>query len=253
MKTIKFLAAAGLAAAFGASQASAWSGDIIKCNPTPGRQITVAFSGLSCKETKNKLSLKTSFEEGNSINGCVANVANAPFNAWVAGKWSKVDAAIAGTITQADVKLKGSSFGSCNLSGSDTSAGANASGEIKFLNSAGEKVTSSKFFGTVAGNPPADPLVDPATVEALGLVTKGFGIGGDVTIGAIFDITDPINSPIVACSGGFSCLDPNDPNDPLNLSPAEVLLIETDASNTVLLLSLGEDDPNDPNDYDALP
>lgn len=249
MKTIKFLAAAGLAAAFGASQASAWSGDIIKCNPTPGKQIRVSFSGLSCKDTKNKLSLKTSVDEGNSIDGCVANTANAPFDAWANGKWTKVPSAVAGTITQADIKLKGASFGSCDLTGSDVSAGANGTGEVKFMNNAGDKVTTSKFFGTVAGSA-ADPLNPTAT--AAGLVTKGFGVGGDIEILAGFSIVDPDNGPIVQCSAGATCSDPNDPADPLNVTPATVLDIQTTAAS-YLLLSLGEDDPNDPNDYDALP
>jgi len=248
MKTIKFLAAASVAAAFGVSQASAWSGDIIKCNPTPGREVTVTFSGLSCKEARAKIGLATSFEENNSFNGCVANGA-APLDAWVAGKWSKVSAATAATITQADVKIKARSFGSCNLTGSDTSAGANGSGEVKFLTNAGDKVTSSKFFGRIAGDT-SDPLNPEAT--AIGIVTKGFGVGGDISISAGFDIALPANSPIVSCSAGLACVDPNDPNDPLNVAPAEVLILETTAASE-LHLSLGEDDPNDPNDYDAPP
>lgn len=248
MKTIKFVAAAGLVAAFGAGQVSAWSGDIIKCNPTPGKQIRVSFSGLSCLDTKNKLSLKTSVDEGNSINGCVANVA-APLDEWAAGKWAKVTQATAATITQADIKLKGSSFGSCDLTGSDVSAGANGSGEVAFKNSAGDKITSSKFFGTVAGSA-SDPLNPTAT--AAGIVTKGFGIGGNIEILAGFSIADPDNGPIVQCSAGATCTVPDDPMDPLNVTPATVLDIQTTAAS-YLLLSLGTDDPNDPNDYDALP
>lgn len=246
MKSIRILAAAGLVAAFGASQALAFSGDLIKCNPSAGTGLTVGFSGLSCVASKNKVSIKSDAET-QALNGCVAN-ADAPWDAWVDGGWSKTSETDALTITKAVVNLKGQTFGSCNFSGSDVTSGASGGGSVSFLNSSNGKVkgASLKFFGKVAG--------DVATYQAtaIGLITKGLGIGGDISVGIGLDLANPVNSPILACNTGANCVDPNDPSDAINVTPIKALAIITTAASE-LKVSLGTDDPNDPNDYSALP
>ena len=91
MKSFKYLALAGIVAAFGATQASAWSGDLVKCNPTgPPVGLDVTFKkGLSCKDSTNKIGLKAKVKDGLGLNGCVGNV-NAPWAEWQAGKFEKL-------------------------------------------------------------------------------------------------------------------------------------------------------------------
>jgi hypothetical protein len=259
MKSMRILATAGLLAAVTAGPASAWSGDLVRCLPTAGQAVDVTFKkGLSCKDSLNKLAitLKADPESpglNQPLDNCVANSA-APWNAWVAGKWGKMSAADAATISTASLKLKGSTFGSCNFSGSDTSAGANGAGSITFSNAIGEKVkgASLKFFGTVAG--------DAATysASAIGLVTKGLGLGADIDINVGLNIGAPENGVLLACNTGGVCTDPNDPNDPANLAPVALLKLITGPVGPIpqsyLLISSGEPDPNDPNDdYSAIP
>lgn len=248
MKSIRVLAAAGLVAAFGASEAFAWSGDLIKCNPTPGNSIIVSFGGLSCKEAKVKIGIKTDVAAGQGFDGCVANPA-APWDAWVDGKWGKTSAASAATIEQFSISLKGQTFGSCNFGGSDVSSGASGSGAITFFDSTGAvkvKGASLKFFGKVAGD------VATYSATASGLVTKGIGLGGDLALTIGLDLANPLNTPVLACNAGGTCLDPNDPADPGNLNPVTQLAVITNASSE-FIITLGSDDPNDPNDYNALP
>jgi len=258
MKSMRILATAGLLAAVTAGPASAWSGDLVRCLPTPGQTVDVSFKkGLSCKDSLNKLGITLKFDPavtGNQpLNNCVANTA-APWDAWAAGKWGKMSSTDAATISKATLKLKGSTFGSCNFGGSDTSAGANGAGAITFLTAGGDKVkgASLKFFGTVAG--------DAATysASAIGLVTKGLGLGADIDINVGLNIGAPENGLILACNTGGICTDPNDPNDPANATPITVLKLITGPSGPIpqsyLLISSGEPDPNDPNDdYSAIP
>lgn len=248
MKSIKILAIAGLVAGFGASEALAWSGDLIKCNPTPGTKFVIGFSGLTCKEAKVKVKAKTDIELGEGFDGCVANAA-APWDAWVDGKWGKTSAADAALIEQFAISLKGSTFGSCNFGGSDISSGASGAGSLTFFNAAGDskiKGAALKFFGTVAGN------TTTFQGEVTGLVTKGLGLGGDISLTIGLDFANPASAEVVACNLGATCTDPNDPNDPGNVTPAEAVGVQT-SGTSVFLLSLGDDDPNDPNDYYALP
>jgi len=254
MKSFKYLALAGIVAAFGATQASAWSGDLVKCNPTgPPVGLDVTFKkGLSCKDSTNKIGLKAKVKDGLGLNGCVGNV-NAPWAEWQAGKFEKLAPADVANLGQAEVSLKGVTFGSCNFSGSDTSAGASAAGAVTFFNAAGDtkiKGAKLKFFGTVSG--------DAATysADASGLITKGLGVGGNISIQVGIDLAAPENGAVLLCNTGGSCQDPNDPNDLGNLNPVTILKITTDngLADSQLLISRGEPDPNDPNDdYDALP
>ena len=308
------------------SQAHAWSGDLIKCSPTSGTEIDVEFKkGLTCVDTKNKIKIRARVKDGQGIDGCVANPA-APWDVWASrdAKWFKTDFAGASTITQAEVSLKGLTFGSCNFSGSDTSAGASGSGKITFLgdppipgakgrDGRAPKVRGAKlkFFGTVEGD------LATYSATALGLITKGLGLGMDIAIRVGLDLAAPENGLLVACNTGAICtdLDPDSPSydDPFTsvdrciagpntgmscdgkddcggekctnrhsalcrrgdndglpcgndddcpdgrcklqdpaIDPIEVMKIVT-TPDSGLLISSGEDDPNDPNDYDSLP
>ena len=258
MKSIRILAAAGLFAAVAAPQAFAWSGDMVKCTASPGIAYDVVFKkGLSCKDTKNKISIKSKVKNGQGFDGCVANPA-APWAEWLAGKFEKLDPASLPDFHQAEINLKGLTFGSCNFSGSDTSAGASASGSVTFFDNGTIKPgkiskikgAKLKFFGTVAGD------LATYSADASGLITKGLGVGGDISILIGLDLAAPENGLIVACNTGGACTDPNDPNDPANQNPVEVLKVVTAGPPfpaSTLTISRGEDDPNDPNDYDALP
>lgn len=272
------------------SPAAAFSGDLIKCTPTAGTSIDVEFKkGLVCQDTKQKIKIKTKVKDGNAIDGCVANLA-APWDIWASksAKWFKTDADQAALISQAEISLKGQTYGSCNFAGSPTSAGASGSGAVTFLTDLGAikpgkvskvKGAKLKFFGTVSGS------AETFTADAIGLITKGLGIGMDILVRIGLDLTAAENGLLLACNGGGICtdLDPDSgtfddpfaevdrcvdgPNaglscdskddcagskckgvDPLQ-EPIEVLKVVTDA-NSMLLISSG--DANDPN-YLALP
>lgn len=255
MKSIKILAAAGLLAVVGAAPVAAWSGDLVKCHPTPGSPIDVTFKkGLSCVDTLNKIGIKLKAKNGvgnlnGPIDGCAANP-DTPWDAWVAGKLGKTSEADALTIAMAELSIKGQTFGSCDFGGSDTSGGASGAGALTFFAADGAtkvKGAKLKFFGTIAG--------DAATfsAQAIGLVTKGLGIGGDITIGIGLDAFASENADLIQCNLGNNCTNPGDPNEVLNAAPAGILRVVTDA-NSELTISYGDYDPNDPNsDYSALP
>ncbi len=255
MKSIKILAAAGLFAVAGAAPVAAWSGDLIKCHPTPGQIIDVTFKkGLTCKDTLNKIGIKIKAKNGvgnlnGPIDGCAANP-DTPWDAWVAGKLGKTSEADALNIAMAELSLKGQTFGSCNFGGSDTSGGASGAGAVTFFAADGAtkiKGAKLKFFGTVAGD------AANFTADAIGLVTKGLGIGGDIRITIGLDLLNPDNGDIVNCNQFDSCIDPDDPLAVPNASPIEVLKVITNAASE-LVISYGDYDPNDPNsDYSALP
>lgn len=259
MKSMRILATAGLLAAVGAAPAFGWSGELIQCTATPGTPIDVSFKGgLTCKDKLNKVGIKTKAANGvgnanGPIDGCVANPA-APWDFWAAGKLGKTTAADAATIAIGEVSIKGQTFGSCNFSGSDVSGGASGAGAVTFFASDGAtkvKGAKLKFFGTISG--------DVATFSALteGLVTKGLGIGGDITISIGLDLAAPENGLILSCNTGGVCGDPNDPNDPANATPISVLKVVTAGSPfppSQLIIRYGDPDPNDPNDdYSDIP
>jgi hypothetical protein len=301
--------------------ASGWSGDLIRCQPTPGTPIDVVFKkGLTCSDTLNKIQIKAKVKDGLGIDGCVANPV-APWDFWAskAAKWQKTDLAGAMQITTAEIALKGKTFGSCNFAGSDISAGASGAGQVVFFGdppAPGAKApkvkgAALKFFGTVGGD------VSTYSADARGLVTKGLGLGMDILVRIGLDLGAPENGLTLACNTGGICTD-TDPDSPTfddpfasvprclsgpnaglscsskddcdgdkcsakhtllcsgggndglacaddgdcpdgscklqdpAIEPIGVLKVVT-AANSMLLISSGEDDPNDPNDYDALP
>lgn len=267
-----------------ASQASAWSGDLVKCTMTPGIPVDVNFKkGLVCSDTLNKISIVAKVKNkdankaplNNAFDGCVHNPA-APWDAWRAGKYGKTSAADAAFLdgALAEVALKGITFGSCNFAGSPVSAGASGGGKIGFVYEATPgkfkkvKGAAFSFFGNVAG--------DAATFSAtaVGLITKGMATGGRVAVSVGLDLTAPENGIILACNTGAICNTPgvsvyeggddmfiHGPEgrntQPAPEPPITVLKVASaDAPNppSVLSVSLGTPDPNDPNDpYSHLP
>lgn len=301
--------------------ANGWSGDLIRCQPTTGTPIDVGFKkGLTCTDARNKIQIKAKVKDGLGIDGCVANPL-APWDFWASksAKWQKTDLAGAMQITTAEISLKGQTFGSCNFSGSDVSAGASGAGTVVFygdppaLGAKAPKIKGAalKFFGTVGGD------LSTLSAETSGLVTKGLGLGMDILVRIGLDLANPANSATLACNTGAICTDtdPDSPtfddpfasvarclsgpnaglscsskddcdgatcstkhtplcsggaNDGLScvddgdcpdgacklqdpaVDPVGILKVVTTA-DSVLLISSGEDDPNDPNDYDALP
>lgn len=272
-KGILSLAVAG-SFAMVASQASAWSGEVIKCEASPGVEIPVNFSpGLVCTERINKLGIKTKIKDGQGFDGCISNAA-APWDAWAAGKYAKTSADAAAGIDgtgAAEIALKGLTFGSCNLGGTAISGAASGGGKVTFYNNIGKKAKGAafSFFGNVSG--------DAATfsAEAKGLITKGPLQGGRVSIVIGLDLGNPENALLLGCNTGAVCNTPGVSvyeagddvfrcgpsgceSQPAPQSPITALwVISSTAPGPVpstLTVSLGEPDPNDPNDdYSYIP
>jgi len=249
-KGILSLAVAGSVAML-AAQASAFTGDLIKCSPNAGDSYYISFKkGLTCTESLNKVGFKNKVKDGNGFDNCVAN-ANAPWDEWAAGKYSKVTDANAALIAQADLSLKGVSFGTCNLGGSTNSAGASGAGKLQFYDALGNKVKGAalSFYGTVAGD-----ASDPMNVQGnvIGLVTKGVAPGADVVINVAINLGDPENGLLTGCNIGAIC--PPDvfsipKGDPGHQSPITNLKVVTSASSYILVSRGDSSDPG----YDALP
>lgn len=282
-RSILGLALAG-ALVLAGSQASAWSGDLVRCTMTPGIPVDVNFKkGLVCEDTLNKISIVAKVKNkdadknplNNAFDGCVHNAA-APWDAWRAGKYGKTSSADAAFLdgSLAEVALKGITFGSCNFAGSPTSAGASGGGKIGFVYEATPgkfkkvKGAAFSFFGNVAG--------DAATFSAtaVGLITKGMATGGRVAVSIGLDLTNPENALLLGCNLGAVCNTPGQSvyeggddvfipgpdgknTQPAPEAPITVLkVITADAPNppSTLHVSLGEPDPNDPNDpYSYIP
>jgi len=199
VKVAVFASVLGLAPA-----AQAFTGMLVSCNPTDGVAIPIALSpGLDCNDTVNKISVAA------SMDGCVGNGA-APWSTWSAAKFpGKMSAAGAAALTAVDIKLKAKTFGSCNFSGSPTSAGASGSGKYTFRDGAGNKYGKGAVFGTVGG--------DLATQSAklVGLVTKGDSTGAHMTILIGLDLSNPGNANVLGCNLGAVCPPPIPPSTTL--------------------------------------
>jgi hypothetical protein len=190
------------------SLARAFTGNLITCNNSAGKVISVTLKpGLNCPPAIfNKLSLKTKLKDGTQIDGCAANPL-APWGTWAnpdanGKKWQKkpISVANAVSITQADVALKGVAYGTCNLASPDP-AGATASGSLKitFYDALGAKIAKGQAYVTVG----ADLLTQAA--QATGVMTKGLAVGANISVSIGIDITDPVNGPTLACNTGGAC------------------------------------------------
>lgn len=205
-KGILSLAVAGSFVLAGA-QASAWSGELVKCDATPGLAVSVSFKkGMTCSNTTNKVAIKLADKDSNAVDGCTAS-ATAPWDVWVSKKVGKLTADAAASIARADVSIKGKTHGTCNFDGNPESSAAFVGGKVQFRDVNGEKVkgAAASFFGGIAGETgPTGP-----TGGASGLITKGMGVGGRIALTAAIDTTTTVEDGTCyiegVCNGG-----PND-------------------------------------------
>jgi hypothetical protein len=239
-KTMKVLAIAGLVA-FLPSLASAWHGNLVRCNNTvPALEIPVKVTpGFMCTNILNKLSVKATVKDGTAMNGCVAN-SDAPWDEWAAAKiGAKTSAADAATIALAEITLKGLNYGTCDFAGDpDHSFNSSASGKVQFYDAGQVKVKTGKlsYFGGVVG------LLSPSVAQIVGLVTKGLGVGGAILIQIPIDALNPVNAGIVQCNLHVACpqFGHDDPflPPPDGGGPGTVLMLTTDTTNTFLSIDV---------------
>ncbi len=194
--------------------ASAFHGNLLRCTPALGHKSAANFKpGLTCQDAKNKVSVGLTGKAGTQVDSCVGN-AGAPWTAWEDGKIQKISAADVATINALDISIKGLTFGSCNFTGDANSYTAYASGKFQAFNG-GTKIKGGggAVFSRVAG--------DTATTSAvaLGVVTKGFGVGALIETQIGLDLAGTTvcgattcNNLILACNTGAIC--PPDVFDP---------------------------------------
>jgi hypothetical protein len=192
------LAIAAGAFALAPSPASAYTGVLIKCGPGGSANVVTASlkKGLTCTAAINKIKVDATGKTGNQLDSCVAN-AGAPWDAWVAGKWSKLTSTDAALIDKADVDIKASTFGTCNFVGGATSSKAWGKGKVTFYAADGiTKVKQGKvqFIGRVAGD------LTTTSAQTIGIVTKGPGVGGSVVVQVALDIVPLLTSPLLGCN-----------------------------------------------------
>jgi hypothetical protein len=227
-KSIRILAVAG-AFALVPSFASAFDGRLIECDPTDGVSALVGVKpGLQCAEIVNKLSLSIGAKTANAFDNCNANVEtpDPPWAYWELNKYgSKISAANAASITDAELKVKGAAFGSCNLGGSTNGAGAYMTGGFTFTNAIGEKVKGGK--GSMIARVGADLPSQSAALN--GIVSKGFGAGAVVRALAGLDIGAPENADLLGCNLGAIC--PPDPMTETATYPIAAIALKTNASS----------------------
>jgi hypothetical protein len=232
MKNMKILAVAG-AFALVPSFASAFDGELLECDPTDGVPAIVEVGpGLDCVEQLNKLKLSVGDKTANSFDGCDAVSGGAPWSFWEANKYgSKISAANAALVDHAELKVKGTAFGSCNLGGSTNSAGAFMTGSFTLKDAVDEKVKGGK--GSLIARVGADLPSQSAALN--GIVSKGFGAGAVIRALAGLDILATENGNLLGCNTGSYC----PPDLPV---PIETIHLKT---NTASVLRIGF--PTNPN------
>lgn len=222
--------------------AIAFTGNLLHCDPTDGLSSVVAFSkGLACAETPNKLKLQIRDKDGNSIDGCNAVSGGAPWDLWAANKvGSKITQANAALIDHVELKMKGTVFSSCNLSGSATSSPATVTGQVAFKDALGNRIKGGKanFIAKVGADLPTQSAV------LNGIINKGFGVGAEIRVQVGLDVGNPVNGNIVACNLGLVC--PPDLPQPVEelalvTLPSSVLRIDVTSSAACV----GVNDPFD--------
>lgn len=194
---ILFLALVGVALA--PSLASAIN--LVTCTPTAGSPIVAKLRpGLTCDDAKNTVSVSVTAKTGLQYDNCAANNA-APWDAWVTGKVGKLAAADAATIAKAETVFMGTVFGSCNLLGDANSLKVAGTGTVTFFDGAGTKVKNGKvtFFGRAGAD------LATQSEQIIGIVTKGFGVGGTIVSQVDLDPAAPDNFLILLCNIGTIC------------------------------------------------
>jgi hypothetical protein len=226
-KSMKILAVAG-AFALVPSFASAFDGVAVECDPTDGVPALVELSpGLQCAEIVNKLKLSVGDKTGNAFDGCDAIGGGAPWAVWEAAKYgSKLSVAAATAIDHAELKVKGSAMGSCNLSGSANSAGAYMTGGFTFKDAIGEKVKGGK--GSMIARVGADLPSQSAALN--GVISKGMNAGAVIRALAGLDIGASENQDLLACNLGLIC--PPDPAESATY-PVTLIALKTNAASVL--------------------
>jgi hypothetical protein len=166
-----------------------------------GSRIDVK-KGLDCTERTNKLTLDLQDKTGNSFDGCDAISGGAPWALWKANKWgSSITAANAALIHHAEVKAKGASFGTCNLSGSPNAAGTYIAGDITFKDAAGEMVKQGK--GSFVARSGVD--IPRQSIVFDGIMSKGFGVGSVLRVLVGVHVNNAANGDLLGCNIGTLC------------------------------------------------
>lgn len=237
-----------------ATPVAAFRGNLVTCTVPPGTDIVLSVApGMTCTDDKQKWALSASIKGGNDLGGCVANPA-APWNAWADGGITKTDLAAATAIARAEISLKGTLYGGCNLGAAGATYRPYAAGKLSLWESSGiSKVRGGKasFSGYLESDIGASNAL-----TFTGIITKGFGAGATVQFRVSLDILDPDNNSFTACNAGAICsdLDPNSPGyDDIFAGGAASIrdVYLTTTGNTpplqqsLLSIDLG-DDPNNP-------
>lgn len=203
IKRTSFMVAAGLLA-LAPSLASAYTGVLINCTGgAPVSTVVTIKPGLDCTDRINSIAVEASLKNANQITGCVSNPL-APWGTWVLNKWLKQNPLASG-VNAADLKVKASTFGSCNFAGGPTSGKAWGTGQV-FFYAAGAKIPGgpAKFAGRVAGD------LGTQSAQVVGIVTKGLVQGGTIVAQVPIDVANPINGAVLGCNTvpGFCTPDP---------------------------------------------
>lgn len=201
------------------SMASAFSGKLVECLPAINTPTDVLVSpGLGCDTVLNKFAIDA------MVDGCTANAA-APWDTWAANKvGGKMPASEVANVAKAQLKVKGTVYGSCNFAGSTDSATGALAGKLALFRSDGAtKIAGGKgaFFANVGG----DLATQSARLQ--GLMTKGFGAGAQISVLIGIDLANPNNSNVLACNLGAVCPPP--------ITPSTILSLVTTASSSVVI------------------
>jgi hypothetical protein len=193
---------------------------VLACAPTAGTAGTLTISkgfwSGPAGQGDPALQAGGSLKSAVTYDGCV--VPDQQSDAWVLSKHG-APAAVALTATKAQLSLKGKNFGDCKLV---TNRGPGGEVEGGYTNSyqttgtIGTKFTNSsnvvvKVPGTAAAvtikyvidtnnNPIVQPIPE-VTLEARGVVTKGMGVGGNVTFVGELDNTNSAVLSVLGCNG----------------------------------------------------
>jgi len=210
------------ALALAPSSARAFHGNLVRCTPSAGIAIPAPISpGLSCTDSVSKLSVSVGIKSGNVINNCVATGGTSPsaaqWDQWATDGINKVGSAGAASISTASLKFKAKVYGICNFSGDANSLGASGSGKFQFFSDLAQTLKVKNAGGSMVGN-----VAAAGTSSALvGLITKGFGLGGRFQTLIGIDLGDPNNGCIISC---------NDPFDVCPASPCTTVNTKTDGT-----------------------
>lgn len=237
-----------------ATPAAVFRGNLVTCTVPAGTDIAMSVApGMTCTDDKQKWALSASIKNSNDLGGCVANL-TAPWNAWADGGIAKTDLAAATAIARAEISLKGTLYGGCNLAAAGATYRPFAAGKLSLWESSGvSKVRGGK--ASFSGFLESDIGASNALTFS-GIITKGFGAGATIQFRVSLDVEDPNNNAFTACNADAVCsdLDPNSPGfDDIfagGAAPIRDVYLTTTGDTpplqqSFLSIDLG-DDPNNP-------